>query len=291
MMDLDSLRCFVAVARTLHFRAAAERVALSPPAVSERVRRLEAELGVTLFERTTRRVSLTDEGRRLLPHARALLDEAARCAAVARGSEQRLPYELTLGTRYELGLSWLCPALEPLRDSAPERTVHLYMADSDALLDRLDRGLVDACVLSVRLTRSRLRYLALHEERYVFVGAGEGPRDAEEAARFDLVDATPDLPLFRYLLDVLPDGRPWRFRQHLYMGGIAAIRFAVLAGHGVAVLPRYFVEEDLAAGRLVPLLPEVEPASDHFRLLWKPGHPREQDIEGLAEELRTFPLR
>ena len=290
-MDLDSLRCFVAVARTLHFRAAAERVALSPPAVSERVRRLEGELGVTLFERTTRRVSLTDEGRRLLPHARSLLDEAARCAAVAKGSEQPLPYELTVGTRYELGLSWICPALEPLATRRPERTVHLYMADSDALLDRLDKGLVDACVLSVRLTRSRLRYLALHEERYVFVGASDGPRAPDEAAHFDLVDVTPDLPLFRYLLDVLPDGRPWRFRGHRYMGGIAGIRYAVLAGQGVAVLPLYFVQHDLEAGRLVRLLPEVEPASDHFRLLWRAGHPRERQIEALAEELRSFPLR
>jgi LysR family glycine cleavage system transcriptional activator len=288
-MDLDSLRCFVAVAEALQFRAAAERVALSPAALSDRVRRLEEDLGSQLFERTTRRVHLTDAGQRLLPHARSLLEDAARCRAVAVGDARPLPFSFTIGTRYELGLSWLCPALVVLEAARPERTLHLYMGDTTALLDRLERGVIDACVLSARITRANVASMPLHEEAYALVGAAPVPSEALDNQV--LVDATADLPLFRYLLDALPDGAPWRFRGHRYVGGIAAIRQQVLDGRGIAVLPRYFIAEDLAAGRLTVLLPEVEPKRDWFRLLWRSGHPREAELVALAEALRALPLR
>lgn len=288
-MDLESLRCFVAVADALHFRAAAERVALSPAALSDRVRRLEEDLGAPLFERTTRRVHLTDAGRRLLPHARGLLDEAARCAAVALGDLRPLPFTLTVGTRYELGLSWLCPALADLEAARPERTLHLYMGDTIALLDRLERGVIDACVLSARITRANVESVPLHEEAYVFVGPA--PIAPEAFGEHMLIDSTPDLPLFRYLLDALPDGAPWRFRGHRYVGGIAAIRQQVLLGRGVAVLPRYFIADDLAAGRVALLLPDIPIKPDWFRLLWRGGHPREAELVALAEVLRAMPLR
>ncbi|MDP2309180.1 MAG: LysR family transcriptional regulator [Pseudomonadota bacterium] len=288
-MDLESLRCFLAVADALQFRAAAERVALSPAALSDRVRRLEEDIGAPLFERTTRRVHLTDAGRRLLPHARGLLDDAARCKAVARGDPRPLPFALTIGTRYELGLSWLCPALADLEAARPERTLHLYMGDTVALLDRLERGIVDACVLSARITRANVESVPIHEEAYTFVGAVPVTPDAFHEQL--LIDATPDLPLFRYLLDALPDGAPWRFRGHRYVGGIAAIRQQVLLGRGLAVLPRYFIAEDLAAGRLATLLPEIEPRRDWFRLLWRGGHPREPELLAIADVLRAMPLR
>ncbi|MDP2315742.1 MAG: LysR family transcriptional regulator [Pseudomonadota bacterium] len=288
-MDLESLRCFVAVAEALHFRAAAERVSLSPAALSDRVRRLEEDIGAPLFERTTRKVHLTDAGRRLLPHARQLLDEAARCRGVALGDPRPLPFALTLGTRYELGISWLCPSLPILEAARPERTLHLYMGDTSALLDRLERGTVDACVLSARITRANVESVPLHEEAYTFVAAT--PIAPEALGDQVLVDATPDLQLFRYLLDALPEGAPWRFRGHRYVGGIAAIRQQVLAGRGVAVLPRYFIADDVAAGRLATLLPEVEPRRDWFRLLWRSGHPREAELFVLAEALRALPLR
>lgn len=290
-MDLESLRCFVAVAEALHFRAAGERVALSPAAVSERVRRLEEDVGATLFERTTRRVTLTDAGHRLLPHARRLLTEAAACRAIAAGNNEVRPFELTIGTRYELGLSWLCPALPQLAEARPERLLHLYMGDTGALLDRVERGTIDAAVLSARITRAALEQARLHEEHYAFVTATDGPRTAADARRFVLIDATPDLPLFRYLLDVLPDRDPWRFGQVLHLGGIAAIRSQVLAGRGVAVLPRYFVADDLCAGRLSEILPETPPRSDHFRLIWRRGHPHTPELEALAVTLRAHPLR
>jgi DNA-binding transcriptional LysR family regulator len=290
-MDLGSLRCFETAATTLRFRAAASRVHLSPAAFSDRIRRLEEELGVVLLRRSTRRVSLTDAGQRLLPLVREVLGSAERLAAGARGGTPT-PFELVIGTRSELGLSWLCPALAPLMRRRPERTIHLYNGDGPDLLARLARGDLDAVVASSRLTSPGLVYSALHVEEYAFVAATRCLRQREEAGRVTLVDLTPDLPLFRYFLDALPDAEPWPFARTEFMGGIGTIKHRVLGGGGrVAVLPCYFIRKELAAGRLLTLLPRVRPRSDAFRLVWRAGHPREAELKELAEELRGFPLR
>ena len=290
-VDLESLRCFDAAATTLHFRAAAGRVHLSPAAFSDRLQRLEKELGAKLFHRTSRRVALTDAGHRLAPEARRLLEETSALRALVRGDRSPPPFELVVGTRYELGLSWLCPSLVRLERARPERTIHLYNADTPDLLARLERGDVDAIVTSARLTSARLAYASLHVEDYVFVGTARGVRGPADARSLVLVDVTADLPLFRYLLDALPDTTPWPFHRVEYMGGIGAIRQRVLVGGRVAVLPRYFVRADLHARRLVALLPRVRPSSDTFRLVYRAGHPRAAELVKLAAELRAIPLR
>jgi DNA-binding transcriptional LysR family regulator len=180
--------------------------------------------------------------------------------------------------------------------------VHLYNADSPDLMLRLERGDLDAVVASLRLTAGGLAYAALHPEHYVFVGARglrvRGPelrvRGPHDARGLVLVDVSRDLPLFRYFLDALPAGAAvtWPFARVEYLGGIAAIRRRVLdGGERVAVLPEYFVRADLAHGRLVRVMPRVQPRSDAFRLVWRTGHPRERELVALAEELRAVPLR
>lgn len=290
-LDLESVRCFVAVADAGSFRAAARRVALSPAAFSERIHRLEDDLGEPLLARTTRRTSLTAAGTRLLPRARRLLDDAAACRVVVREDAGELPYALTVGSRYELGLSWLLPAITPLSLAQPARTLHVYMGDTPDLHLRLDRGDVDAVVTSARLTLRHVEQATLHAEHYVFVGTTQRVSGPDDVRGLTLVDVSPDLPLWRYLQDALPDGAPWPFASVSYMGSIGAIRHRVLEGAGVAVLPAYFVAPDLVAGRLVQLLPDVTPRSDAFRLVWRRDHPRREALAGLAAELRAFPLR
>ena len=101
-----------------------------------------------------------------------------------------------------------------------------------------------------------------------------------------------DLPLFRYFLDALAHAEPWPFARVEYMGGIGSVRRRVLdGGDRIAVLPRYFIQADLTAGRLVRLMSRTKLRSDTFRLIWKTGHPRAGEFLALAEELRAIPLR
>jgi len=291
-IDIDSLRCFDAVATTLRFRSAAARVHLSPAAFSDRIGRLERVLGARILQRTTRRVALTDAGERLLPVARRILRLIDHMPGAAQESAAPLSYELVVGTRHEVGLSWLCAALDGLARKRPERTIHLYNGSSDDLLAKLDRGELDAAVTSARIGSSHFTFATLHPEEYTLVGVDRRLRGTEDARRLTLVDIAPDLPLFRYFLDAVPDAGPWQFGRVEYMGGIANVRERVRGGDGrVAVLPTFFVKEDLARRRLVRLMPRVTLATDNLRLVWRANHPRQSELLALAHDLREHPLR
>jgi LysR family glycine cleavage system transcriptional activator len=283
-IDLDSLRCFDAVATTLRFRSAAARVHLSPGAFSDRIGRLEDSLGVKILRRTTRQVMLTDAGQRLLPVARRILLLVDHMPGTASEARAPLPYALTVGTRYEVGVSWLCALIDPLERRRPERT--------GDLVSRIERGDIDAAVISARLNSPRLAYAALHAEDYVLVGADRRLSSREDARELTLVDIEPDLPLFRYFLDAQPDAEPWPFARVEYMGGIANVRQRLLSGGGrVAVLPTFFAKQDLVERRLHRLMPRVGLQSDTLRLVWRTDHPRQAELLALAHDLREFPLR
>jgi DNA-binding transcriptional LysR family regulator len=293
--DLESLRCFVAAATHLRFRSAAEACSLSPTAFSTRIRALETQLGAELFARTTRTVRLTEAGERLLVQARATLDAAAQCAHVVHQADVA-PFEVTLGTRFELGLSFIVPALSALERKRPSRRLHLYFADSADLIARILRGDIDAAVASMRLNDARLAYAPLHEEQYVLVGAkkllAKKPLVmARDAAAHTLLDVHSDLPLFRYLLDARPASEAWSFARIEHLGAIGAVRARALEGVGVAVLPRYFVDKELREGKLSLLMPRTKLATDWFRLVWRTGHSYEARLRELAADLAALPLR
>lgn len=285
----------MAAARLLNFREAARHVALSPAAFSDRIKRLEETLDARLFERTTRRVALTPAGARLRAQAKQAIDAAAGCHAVVQRADRPVPFALTIGTRFELGLSWLLPALDDLTAARPERTIHLSFGVGPTLLTQLRRGEVDAVVTSTRLTLGHLDYAALHPEAYVFCAApallADRPINTpEDARRHQLIDAHPDLPLFRYFLDAQPADAAWGFAQRHLLGTIAAIRARLIAGQGVGVLPAYFVAPDIAAGRLVQVMPDAATQADQFRLIWRADHPLGDELRALAEALRARPL-
>jgi LysR family glycine cleavage system transcriptional activator len=291
--DLDSLRCFEAAAVALNFRRAARAVALSPAAFSDRIRQLEEQLGQPLFQRNTRQVALTVAGEALLPQARKALAEALRC--LERAGETAPPFELSVGTRFELGLSWLTTALAPLERERPDRILHLRFGDSDDLLRQLRAGTLDCAVSSVRLGTPGLRYELLHREDYALVARPDlltrtPLRAVADATSHTLLDCLPDLPLFRYFLDARPAGEPWTFSATRYLGTIAAVKYRVLQGAGVAVLPRYFAAPELKARTLKEPLPKAKLLDDHFRLIWRHDHPREEEIRQLAADLRRRPL-
>ena len=114
------------------------------------------------------------------------------------------------------------------------------------------------------------------------------PADAKHHVLLDLHE---DLPLFRYFLDTRSAKEVWQFREMQCLGAIAALRARALEGAGVCVLPLYFVREDLAARRLLRVLPATKLPSDWFRLVWRAGHAREVELQGLAGELSELPLR
>jgi DNA-binding transcriptional LysR family regulator len=289
--SVESLRCFHSGAHHLNFRRAAAEVGLTPTAFSERIRRLEDELGCALFVRTTRRVDLTAQGEALVPVAERALTSVEACArAVRDGGSIRT--RLKVGTRFELGLSWLIPAFIELERRMPHLSVDSYFGSGDDIVDRLERGLVDCIVTSAPLAREAWHSDVLHPETYEFVGAAALVRNRplrklKDAREHTLLDVDETLPLARYLLSAEPG---LEFAEVRACGAGAAIAQRVLSGSGVAVLPTYMIRAELASRRLVRLLPKVRLLSDSFRLLYRKRHRFEEMLRELAEFLRRRPL-
>lgn len=293
--SLENLRCFEVAARASSFRAAAREVGLTPAAFGQRIKQLEEELGAPLFVRTTRSKRLTTQGLALLPHACEVLVAAGACARAVRG-EIKSPVHLTIGTRFELGLSWLLTRLVDVEALAPHLRLDFYFGSGPDLLLRLESGAIDCAITSARLPGPGLDSEVLEEERYLFVGSrerlAERPfRRRRDAERHVLLDVDPSLPLFRYLRDAPGLRGEMRFARHRYLGLGEAIRRFACQGEGVAVLPEYMVRDDLRLGRLDQILPSVALLHDHFRLVFRSDDLRRDEFVELADLLRSFPIR
>lgn len=142
-MEFRQLRYFVAVAEELHFGRAAEREHVSQPPLSQQIRKLEEEMDARLFDRTSRRVSLTPEGQALYEHARRILDLSDEAGehvrAVSRGERGRLRLGL-IGPAME---SRLPAAIREYRSSHPDISLVLRGLGSEAQLHGLRTGDLD----------------------------------------------------------------------------------------------------------------------------------------------------
>lgn len=289
--SLESLRCFVAIAHRSSFRRAAEHIGVTPTALSQRIRQLEEQLGERVFDRTSRSVQLSAAGRRLLPHAEALLEQALRVGSIARGeSGEEAPATIRLGTRFELGISWIVPIVADLRQRRPLWKVELYFGSGADLLGRLRAQKVDAIVTSAPIADARWRAEVLHPEAYVLVASesvAAGIKTPEDLADHVLIDISADLPLARYLLSASPS---MTFAEVWPCGSSAAVEAMVARGLGVAVLPRHTVQDKLG-GPLTELLTDLPFLGDTFRLLFEADSPLEPQLRALADELRAVPLR
>lgn len=294
--SIESLRCFTAAAKLLNFRAAARSVALTPAAFGQRIKQLEEQLGASLFQRTTRSVRLTESGLALLPAAERTLLAAAECVRSGSAGRSLVPMDVTIGTRHELGVSWILPQLDALTKAQPWLRLHLYFGSGADILMRVRSMEIECAVTSSRLTDPKLDSLRLHREDYVFVGASalleKKPLEkTKHAAAHTLLDTDVGLSLFRYFRDAPGGGDHLRFGSLMRLGTIEAIRLRVLAQAGIAVLPEYLVRKDIAAGRLTKILPGVALISDWFRLVFRIDDPRRSIYEQLAAQMSEVPLK
>jgi DNA-binding transcriptional LysR family regulator len=294
--SLESLRCFAAAAKLLNFRAAARSVALTPAALGARIAQLEDQLGVLLFVRTTRSVRLTREGLDLVPLADRALRDAAECLRVGTGVTRSATFDITVGTRHELGMSWLLPQWKELEAVDPAIQFHLYFGAGPDLLLRVRTLDIDCAVTSQRFTDPKLDAVRLHREDYAFVGARSllerAPvRRATDARAHTLFDISAELPLFRHWRDAPGGGDEVEFARIVRLGTVDAVARLVRGGSGLAVLPEYIIRRDLERGSLRKIFPRVVIPNDWFRLVFRADDGKRSIYERLAQVLLRAPLR
>lgn len=255
-MQPDRLSGFVLFATVVEagsFTAAAAELGLSKSAVSKALTRLEARLGARLINRTTRRLSLTEAGQSFHAHCLRILDEAA-AAEAAVGRLQSAPSgTLRLNGPVTFGTMYLAPLLPAFMRRYPELRVEAVF--NDRQVDLVEEGF-DLAVRIGHLSGASLVARKLCDERYAVVAApaywdrrGRPERPAELARHNCLSYAylsTGDLWRFEG-----PDGlESVRVAGTLRSNNGEVLRFAALAGEGVALMPRFMCWRDVAEGRL-----------------------------------------
>lgn len=185
-MELRHLRYFVAIAEARSFTLAAERLWVAQPGLSTQIKRLEADLGVRLFERHTRGVDLTDAGELFLERARVVLDAADLAGATGRDIETGVVGTLRLGLPSGARWSGVAGLLEDFSRRHPAIEVTVVESDEGVLARELLDGRLDAFLAPSIFGSADMRAVRLGREPWeVLVGefhdlAGEGPIAAAE---------------------------------------------------------------------------------------------------------------
>ena len=142
-MNTFQLSCFVEVAATLSFSAAAKNLKVSQPAVSHNIKALEDELGCALVSRSTRSVSLTDEGFKYLSYAHDILDLAARGARLVSHHHKVVEQTLRIGVHGGIEALALAPVLRGLTEAEPDVVPDVRVAPHSVMLNMLESGTLD----------------------------------------------------------------------------------------------------------------------------------------------------
>jgi DNA-binding transcriptional LysR family regulator len=243
-VELRHLRYFVAVAEELHFRRAAERLHVAQPAVSEQVRKLEVDLGVQLFERTHRSVSLTPAGTALLEEARRVLRQAGVARQAARSAEARATMRLRIGYLPDALPGSVPRALRHVAASLPAVEVDLESGPAARLVDDVRAGRLDAAVTTLPARTNGLRTLALGEQGAVVALPAIHPQAVE-----------PEIAIGRLAPAAMchDEGLAPTFIE-VSEPRVEHALLAVAAGAGPAILPESVTERYATPGvRFVPL--------------------------------------
>ncbi len=259
-MDTDNLRLFAMAADRLNITAAGRELGLAPAVASARLAKLEQELGVELLRRTTRKVSLSIEGSDFLPYAREILAQADAARSVLGGPEAGPKGTLRFAAPSSFAQLHIMPLLPQFHAQYPDLTLDLRL--SDKRFDAIE-GSFDLALRSAPLTDSSLKGRKLSDDTRVFCaspgylatyGTPTTPKDLVHhhliawgnLERRELINtagetATLD-PADMICRTILDDG--------------AAQREATIAGAGLSVNSLWSVAHEIAAGRLVRLLPD-----------------------------------
>ena len=300
--SLAQLRAFVAVAEHLHFRDAAAAIGMSQPALSGAVSALEATLGVTLVERTTRKVLLSPAGERLAVRARAVLESVGALMAEAEAVRAPFTGALRLGVIPTVAPYLLPTVLRLVRDRYPDLDLQVHEEQTAGLLDGLSTGRLDLLLIAVPAGLPGILELPLFAEDFVLVtphghplgGRTDIPREA--LRELDLLLLDEGHCLRDQALDICRDAGRADAPVTATAAGLSTLVQLVAGGLGVTLLPHIAVkveadrDDQLRTGRFAAPAP-----TRRIGLAMRAGAVRGTEYEELAaalrEALRPLPVR
>jgi len=285
MDRLAAMTLFMRVAETGSFSEVGREFGLTQPTVSKQVAALERSLGARLLARSTRSVALTEDGGRYYERCRAVA-EAVEQAEASIGQAAAPAGMLRVSCPVSFGQVQLAPRIPALLSRYPRLQVDLNM--SDLFVDLVEAG-ADVAIRIGELGESALVARRIGLTRRLTVAApGYLHRASEPSTPADLSDH--DCIVFTRLASV----DRWRFigpgGEHTVKvaGGLRAsnalaVREAVIAGAGIAVLPAWLISDALASGALVAIMPDYQPKPLPMHLLFPTARPHPLRVRAFAD--------
>ena len=255
-MDVQNLKAFLLVAENGSFSAAAEKLHLTQPAVSKRVAILEEQLDAGLFDRIGRNVSLTEAGRALLPHAKAVERELQAAEQSVRDLSGEVTGRLQLATSHHIGLHRLPPVLSAFKRTYPEVQIDIDFMDSEQAYELIMQGKAELAVVTLApateqsvitepVWRDPLDFMV--SETHAL--AGIKPLDLATLSRYPAV--LPGLNTYTgQIVKSLFDRHELTLQVSMATNYLETIRMLASVGLGWTVLPRSMADASLTRLRV-----------------------------------------
>ncbi|MBO1076944.1 LysR family transcriptional regulator [Roseomonas marmotae] len=242
-IDLYGLRGFVAVAEFGSFHEAATAIALSQSALSRRVQKLEDALGVTLLERTTRRVVLTVAGREFLPRARRLIDELEEALTSVRELTERQGGRVTIACVPSVTYYFLPLVLRRFNAEFPQVRIRLIDEAASEVLQRVRDGRAELGVTFLGQSDEDIAFTPIRRDPFVLVCREDHPLARQESVRWVDLQPYPYITAGlssgnRLLIESALGNAAWRPRPFFEMQHLPSTLGLVEAGLGITALPR-----------------------------------------------------
>jgi LysR family hydrogen peroxide-inducible transcriptional activator len=293
-MTLTELKYIVAVARARHFGHAAEACFVAQPTLSVAIKKLEDELGVTLFERGGSEVSVTPIGAQIVAQAERVLEQTAAIKELAKQNKDPLAGPLRLGVIYTIAPYLLPPLVKTMVDKVPQMPLILQENFTTKLIEQLRQGELDAAIMALPLPEHGLMIQALYDEPFVVAVPKHHPwANRAEIPAEDLKKETMLLlgngHCFRdQVLEVCPEMA--RFSaggngmQRTFEGSsLETIRHMVSSGIGLTVLPRASVRDMKDPNSMIAYVPFAPPVpSRRVVIAWRKSFTRRAAIEAIC---------
>ena len=272
MESLSGIVTFVQAAEHLSFVSAGRALGISASAVGKNIAKLEESTGTRLFQRTTRRVSLTEEGAAFYERCRRILDDLQDAEAMLSDAKRAPRGRLRVGVP-TIGYRFLLPAIPEFRRCYPD--IELDIDFNDRLVDIVEEGL-DAVIRSGTLSDSSLMSRRLGPFRFVLCaapsymernGAPQSPGDLEDhdCLRFRFPSSG---KLQAWHLTNADGIDPFRRPSPLTCNNMEALREATISGLDIAYMPDFLAKDAVAAGSLRTVLDDYLTDPGQFSILW-----------------------
>ena len=290
--SIRQLRFLVALADELHFGRAADRCNVTQSTLSAGLKELELQLGVVLAERTKRHVFLTSVGEKIADRSRRILADVDALVALAAAEGKPLSGVLRLGAIPTIGPFLLPKALPALRTRFPDLKLVLREELSDALLDGLHAGKLDAVLIALPYPIGDLAYVELFEDGYQLASSRNHPlAQQERIAEEDLQGCTMLLLEKGHCLQehALSAFEPPAFHaeREFAATSLNTLLSMVSEGLGITLLPELAIEAKAAEAHDVALTPIDGVLPRKVILAWRKESPRHEELNTLAQQLRA----